>query len=85
MSQELDIYFSPRWMSLRQAAEYCPLGQKRLIDLAKKGEIKGGQHGGTKAWFFDRRSIDQYMDSLCIRHRVQKIENNVVEFLKGIG
>jgi len=72
---------SPRWLSLRQAVAYCPLGRKRLIEMVQNRVIKGGQHSGTKAWFFDRYSIDVYFNSKCIN---RDLENKVVEFLKRV-
>ena len=84
MAQDPDIYFSPRWLSLRQATGYCPIGQKALIRLAKESIIIGGQHGGTQAWFFDRYSIDEYMKSMCINNRTLEIENKAVEFFKRL-
>ena len=80
------MLFNPniRWLSLRQASAYCPLGQKALIRLVKAGKIKGGQHGGTQAWFFCRGSIDIYMESMCVRNQKQEIENKVVEFFQGV-
>ncbi len=55
-----DIY--PRWMTLKQACFYASIGEKRLIELAKQGIVRGGQDkdSGKKNWIFDRESIDEY-------------------------
>lgn len=51
-----------RYMSLKQAAVYSGIGQKRLITLAKEGKIKGRKVKRLKRadWSFDRESIDKY-------------------------
>jgi len=53
-----------RWLSLKQAAEYSSIGQKRLILLARQGRIKGYQDPdtGRHNWIFDRLSIDAYRE-----------------------
>jgi hypothetical protein len=51
-----------RYMSLKQAAVYSGIGQKRLIQLAKEGKIKGQKRTELKRgdWSFDKESIDRY-------------------------
>ena len=58
----------PRWLSITDAREYCPLGEKRLIELVQIGEIKGGRLPGDKrgAWFIDRESLDRYLELNCL-------------------
>ena len=52
---------TPRWMTLKQAAAYANIGQKRLKSLADAGEIAGYQEDtGRGDWIFDKESIDRY-------------------------
>jgi len=52
---------TPRWMTLRQAAVYANIGQKRLKALADAGEIAGYQEDtGRGDWIFDKESIDRF-------------------------
>ena len=53
----------PRWLTLKEAVEYSPFGQKTLIRMAKDGSVKGGKVSYLKAekWVFDRKSIDAYI------------------------
>lgn len=57
----------PRWLSIAEARQYCPFGEKRLIELVQSGEIKGGRLHGDKrrAWFIDRESLDRYFETQC--------------------
>jgi len=60
-----DFYVTPawpRWLSLKQAAEYAHLGQKRLKELAREGLISGNPdpENGRGDWIFDRESLDAY-------------------------
>ena len=70
----------PRWLTMRQAIEYCPLyGEKHLITLVKNGTIRGGQlmDKGTRNWFIDKDSLDRYMESQCVDANLeQKIIDN---------
>lgn len=52
----------PRWMSLRQAAQYSGWGEKKLIELASHRKISGFQDEElkTRPWTFDRDSIDNF-------------------------
>ena len=56
----------PRWMTLKQAVMYSNIGKARLIELAKERKIKGFQDNSikTRPWRFDKKSIDEYMESL---------------------
>jgi hypothetical protein len=58
----------PRWLSIAEARQYCPFGEKRLIELVQSGEIKGGRLPGDKrrAWFIDRESLDRYLELQCV-------------------
>lgn len=67
--QDLDILATkladrltiPRWLTIRQAAAYSNIGQKRLKALADAGEIGGYQEDTGRAdWIFDKESIDRY-------------------------
>ncbi len=52
---------TPRWMTIKQAAAYSNIGQKRLKSLADTGEIAGYQEDtGRGDWIFDKDSIDEY-------------------------
>jgi hypothetical protein len=52
----------PRWLKLKDASEYASLGQKRLVQLALDGVIRGFKDpdSGRSEWIFDRISIDEY-------------------------
>lgn len=58
---------NPRWLSITQARQYCPLGERRLINLVQSGEVKGGRLPGDKrrAWFIDRESLDRFLELQC--------------------
>jgi len=62
------ITVQPRFLKLKQAAEYASIGQKELIQLVKDRKIQGMQDltKKTKPWIIDRKSLDQY--------RVKQIE-----------
>ena len=51
-----------RYMSLKQASVYSGIGQKKLIDLAKMGKIRGKKRTDIPRgdWSFDKESIDKY-------------------------
>lgn len=55
----------PRWLSLRQAANYGPYGEKRLVELIRDGKIRGCQlaDNGKRPWVIDRFSLDEYLES----------------------
>jgi hypothetical protein len=59
---------TPRWISISEARKYCPMGERRLIELVQSGEIKGGRLPGDKrrAWFIDRESLDSYLEAQCV-------------------
>jgi hypothetical protein len=81
----INSYTAPnaRWLTLRQAVSYCPYGTKKLIRLAKEGKIKGGQLRDNKnAWFFDRLSIDDYMESQLIS---DEIEQKAIDFVRRLS
>lgn len=52
----------PRWLSLKKASDYSQYGQKKLVELATSGKIRGFQDSDLKTspWVFDRDSIDEY-------------------------
>ena len=56
------ISSQPRWLTMKQAAVYASLGQKRLILLAKSKAIVGFQDDSckTRPWIFDKESIDAF-------------------------
>lgn len=59
------LSIQPRWLSLRDAAAYASLGQKRLKALAREGIIVGAPDpdDGRGGWIFDRLSLDGYRES----------------------
>ena len=54
-----------RYMSLKQAAVYSGIGQKKLKELAKYRKIKGQRKADSARgdWSFDRESIDKYWNA----------------------
>jgi len=75
-----------RWLSLKEAMEYCPYGEKKLIELIKEGEIDGGQSQHKKnAWFIDRKSIDKHFEGMYKNTQVRIDKLKIVEFCqKGV-
>lgn len=55
---------TPRWLTVTQARRYCPLGEKRLVELVKSGRVRGCQNPGDKrhTWIIDRESLDRYFE-----------------------
>ena len=51
-----------RYMTLKQASIYSGIGQKKLIELAQKGLIRGKRREDISRgdWSFDKESIDRY-------------------------
>lgn len=62
----LDKPIIPRWLRLRDAAPYSALSPRRLIELARTGEVVGflddsNRRGKSQGeWIFDRESLDNY-------------------------
>jgi hypothetical protein len=52
----------PRWLKLKDASKWSAIGQKRLVQLALDGVIRGFKdpESGRSEWIFDRYSIDLY-------------------------
>lgn len=76
-----------RWMNKKQAAAYSNIGEKRLIELARNGDIRGFQDpavGGQKPpWIFDKLYIDKYRENqmpnqLLIDAKVDKLRARVL-------
>lgn len=59
----------PRWLKLREAARYSAISQKKLIELAREGLVRGFQDPdhGRKHWIFDRLTIDSFRESQASR------------------
>nr|WP_319493460.1 helix-turn-helix domain-containing protein [uncultured Desulfobacter sp.] len=74
----------PRWMTLKQASQYSNIGQKRLIDMVRHGELDGFQDLSlkTKPWRFDKNSIDNHMESQVAIARMEREEH--IKFVKKI-
>jgi len=53
-----------RWLKLKAAAEYAAMNDKRLVELAKAGVVRGYKDPETKRgdWIFDRNSLDDYRE-----------------------
>lgn len=51
-----------RWLSLREAATYASIGEKKLRQLAYDKKITGfpDPDDGCGKWVFDKLSIDKY-------------------------
>lgn len=67
MEEMIATYSGPRWMRLKQAAEYSNLSPSRLKKLVDEAAIIGfpdpdDKRGskGDGVWIFDRESIDRY-------------------------
>lgn len=75
----------PRWLKLKVAAEYSAIGQKRLIELAESGNIRGFQDPDSKRgdWIFDRFSLDKYRDSQAAQ--TGNAGNKALEILRSLG
>lgn len=59
----------PRWLKSKDASAYSALSPRRLVDLAKAGQVVGfldesNRRGMNKGeWIFDRLSLDAYRQS----------------------
>jgi len=51
-------------MRRSRAQQYSDLGRHKLMALARAGKIHAYREGPDGDWFFDRRSIDAYFESL---------------------
>lgn len=63
----METIIQPRWLSLRDAAQYAAVGKKRLVELALAGKVKGFQDPDSKRhdWIFDIFSLDAYREGQC--------------------
>ncbi len=81
----------PRWLSLKQAVAYCPYSKDRLKDLAEKRVIKAGKQTDkkTEAWFFDRESLDKYMESMLFKdddaEQRAALQQDLLDFKRRAG
>jgi len=75
----------PRWLTLKQAVNYCPYSKSRLIQLVNDGMINGGQQTDkkTQSWFFDRLSIDDYMQSMC-NPDSETVKKKAIEIIRKV-
>lgn len=75
----------PRWLKLKTAAAYSAIGQKRLIELAESGNIRGFQDPDSrrKDWIFDRFSLDKYRDSQAMQ--TGNAGDKALEILRSLG
>jgi Helix-turn-helix domain len=49
---------TPRWLSVSKACHYCSMGDERLMQFVRAGDIYGTKKGGK--WYIDRFSIDRF-------------------------
>jgi hypothetical protein len=75
----------PRWLKLKVAAEYSAIGQKRLIELAEMGHVRGFKDpdSGRSDWIFDRFSLDTYRESQAMQ--TGNLSNKALEILRSLG
>jgi len=78
----------PRWITLKQATQYCNIGKQHLINLVKNQEIHGFQDLSLKKrpWRLDKESIDTYMEGQVVQHHLldeedQKVVDKIVSSL----
>jgi hypothetical protein len=71
-------------MSLKAAAWYSSIGEKRLKKLALSGEIDGYQDPGDlrEGWIFDRLSIDKYRENSNPSKANEKFILDIVESIE---
>ena len=74
----------PRWLKLDPAARYSGLGKHQLKALAKADKIRGGKvrvgadpQRGRKDWFFDRLSIDAFLESQIRPAHIDRAVNDI--------
>lgn len=84
-SGHMESVILPRWMSIAEAAQYCPIGEKRLVRLVRSGAIRGGRLDGDKrrTWFIDRESLDRYMEQQLLGQA--GLEARAVEILRKVS
>lgn len=75
---------TPRWISLRDAAAYSSIGEKRLVALAESGDIRGFRDpdSGRHDWVFDRDSIDAYREAQFAGSGYVSVELRVAEIME---
>jgi hypothetical protein len=73
-----------RWISLKQAAHYSNIGQKRLISLAESSAVVGFRYpdSGRGDWIFDRESLDEYRLKQADPSRDRE---KVMRLMQGVG
>lgn len=84
IAQELRSGFTlARWLRLRQAALYSAIGEKRLVDLARSGSVRGFQDPDSKRgdWVFDRLSLDAYREAQAV---CPTSREKAVAIMKGV-
>ena len=73
-----------RWISLKEAAQYSNIGQKRLISLAESSAVVGFKDpdSGRGDWVFDRESLDEYRLNQADPSRERE---KVLRLMRGVG
>jgi len=73
-----------RWISLKEAARYSNIGQKRLISLAESSVVVGFKDpdSGRGDWVFDRESLDEYRLNQADPSRDR---DKVLRLMQGVG
>jgi hypothetical protein len=78
---------TPRWLKLKDAAEYTSIGTKRLIMLAEEGQVRGFQDPDSRRgdWIFDRLSLDAYREGQFASSGVVAVEQKSLAILRSLG
>ena len=73
-----------RWISLKAAAHYSNIGQKRLISLAESSAVVGFRDpdSGRSDWIFDKESLDEYRLNQADPSRDRE---KVLRLMQGVG
>jgi hypothetical protein len=83
----VELNIIPRWLSLKQAVAYCPYSKHKLKQLAMEKKIKAGKQTDkkTEAWFFDRLSLDKYMESMLFKDQDAELQEGFLDFKRRAG
>lgn len=76
----------PRWLNLREASRYSAIGEKRLIELAGDGTVRGFQDNdsGRRSWIFDRESLDAYREGQAAESPGCRMQFRVAEIMSSM-
>lgn len=81
----MTVFEWPRWLKLKHAAAYSCIGEKRLVELADSGEVKGFQDpdSGRGDWIFDRYTLDKYREVQAMK--CGDVGKKASDILKSLG